>query len=85
MLARAGDEVDNQAVGLAMMKAGDLMFGKEAVDEMCSAGATTKDLATLFRMVFQMVSGVDIDGDDMDEAEYDDTSEKVVKTNRSKK
>lgn len=85
MLARAGEDANNSDVGLAMMKAGEIMFGKEAVDEICEAGASVEQLSQLFKMVFQMVSGQDIDGDDMDEAEYDDTSGKAVRASKSKK
>lgn len=85
MLARAGEKTQAQDVGLAMMKAGDVMFGKEAVDEMCMSGATVTDLGTLFRKVFEMVSGQDIDGDDIDSETYDDVSGKMVKEDRSKK
>lgn len=85
MLARAGEDVNNQEIGLSMMKAGDVMFGKDAIDEMCAAGATVSELGQLFRMVFSMVSGQDIDGDDLDDEEYDDESGKVVKEGKSKK
>lgn len=85
MLARAGEKANSGDIGLAMMKAGDIMFGEKAVMEMCENGASASDLGQLFRMVFSMISGQDIDGDDMDEAEYDDTSGKTVRKSRSKK
>ena len=88
MLARAADDntkVSQQEVGLTMLRAGDIMFGKEAINEMCSKGATADDLAKLFRMVFEMVSGQTIDGDDADEASYTDADSKVEVESKEKK
>lgn len=88
MLARAAednDKVSQQTVGLAMLRAGDIMFGEGAINEMCHKGATADDLAKLFRMVFEMVSGQTIDGDDSDEATYDDASGKVEVEKDTKK
>lgn len=83
MLARAADEngkTSAQDVGFAMLRAGDIMFGENAINEMCSAGANATDLSKLFRMVFEMISGQTIDGDDPDndEEEYSDDSGKAV-------
>ena len=81
MLARAAEDKGKSArqeIGLAMLRAGDVMFGKDAINEMCAAGASSSDLSELFRMVFGMVSGQTIDGDDADEETLDDASGHVV-------
>lgn len=85
MLARAAEDGDANQVGLAMMKAGDIMFGKQAVDDMCEAGATIPELGALFRKVFSMISGQDIDGEDLDEAEYTDEGSKATDESKTPK
>lgn len=77
MIARAGEDENASTVGLAMMRAGDVMFGKEAIDEMCNNGISTTELGMLIRQVFGMVSGQDIDGDDTET--LDDSSRYVEK------
>lgn len=72
MIARAGEDADASAVGLAVLRAGDVMFGKDAIQEMCENGISTIDLGQLIREVFSMVSGQNVDGE-TDEATYDDS------------
>lgn len=73
MIGRAGEDADEKLLGEAMMRAGDIMFGKDVIDELCDKGISATELGHLIRQVFTMVSGQDVDGDE-DSATYDDSS-----------
>lgn len=78
-LARASESVNNGVVGSALMEAGEIMFGQDAVDEMCRNGISAKELGMLYIQVFNMVSGQNIDAEDIDVETYEDDASKVVK------
>ena len=71
MMARAEDD---PATGTKMiMRAADIMFGKDRVNDMCEKGMTAGELADLVQRVFLMINGNDEDDDSeelSDEDEY---------------
>jgi len=86
LLARAGESANKSLIGDAIMRAGDIMFGKDAITELCNKGMSAQEMGALIRTVFSRVSGQDIDGDDMeDEQNVDDASGKVVRKKNSPK
>ena len=79
LLARAGESANNSTIGDTIMRAGDIMFGKDVITELCNKGMSAEEMGALIRTVFSRVSGQDIDGDDReDEQNVDDASGKVV-------
>lgn len=85
MMARANEGTERSEVMLSILRAGDIMFGKDAIDTFCEKGMSSDMLAELIQQTFNLISSEDVDGDDMDEASYDDESDKVVKGKKAKK
>lgn len=84
MMARAEDSIDGSESTMMVMRSADAMFGKAAVNEMCSNGMSSENLANLVTMVFQKINGND-DGDDEVEELTDEDSRKVVNENKNPK
>lgn len=83
-LARASDSrVSEMDAARMLLQAGDVLFGKEAIDEFCQQGITNDQLVDLIRRVFEMINGKDIDGDDVDD--ISDEGGMVATSNRAKK
>lgn len=82
-LARSaeGGEGDGD-IGVAMLNAADQMFGKKAVDEFAGK-MNTEQLGQLMKMVFEMVNGKDVDGNDVEEVT--DESGMTTVENKAKK
>lgn len=85
MMARANEGTERSEVMLSILRAGDIMFGKDAIDMFCEKGMSSDMLAELIQQTFNLISSEDVDGDDMDEASYDEESDKVVKGKKAKK
>jgi len=77
MMARANEDTDQGQVTLSILRAGDVMFGKKAIDSFCEKGMSIEQISNLIMQVFNMISNEDVDGEDVDEATYDDETEKV--------
>lgn len=79
MMARANEETNREQVVFSILRAGDIMFGKKAIDEFCNKGMSSEMLSELIQQTFNMISNEDVDGDELeDEATFDDVSDKVV-------
>lgn len=84
-LARASDtRVSEMDAAKMLLQAGDILFGKAAIDDFCRQGITNDQLVDLIKKVFEMINGNrDLDDDDVDEISDEDGM--VATTNRSKK
>lgn len=76
MMARAETEMSGQEQLKLVMQAADNMFGREAVNELCAKGISTKDLADLVQKLFVKISGTEPDEESQ---EIDELSNKVAK------
>ena len=63
MMARANDSMDPEMTARMLVRAGDTMFGPEAIDELCGAGLTTEQLGTLIKKTFDLINGENVDGE----------------------
>ncbi|MBR6029223.1 MAG: hypothetical protein IKP40_09025 [Clostridia bacterium] len=70
-LARAGlkasDDVSEGDSAMNLIRAGDIMLGREAMDEICAKGLSTADLGALIMKLFELVNGTSVDGDESEE------------------
>lgn len=84
-LARTNDTSISEFDATKMMlSAGDVMFGKEAIDEMCRNGLRSDQLIDLIKMVFETINGKDVDGDDVEELTDEDGTAPTT-TSKTKK
>lgn len=71
-LARCNDNGISEFEATKMMlKAGDALFGCDAVSEFCAKGMQSDQLISLIKMVFETISGKDVDGDDVELTDED--------------
>lgn len=83
-LARTNDTSMSEFDATRMMlNAGDVLFGKEAVNEMCANGLQADQLITLIKMVFETINGKDVDGEDAEDISDEDGM--VATSNKAKK
>ena len=83
-LARTNDTSISEFEATKMMlNAGDVLFGKDAVNEMCANGLQADQLITLIKMVFETINGKDVDGDDAEDISDEDGM--VSTSNKAKK
>ena len=47
-----------------VLRAGDIMFGKNNIEKFCEKGMSVNDLGLLIRKVFDMINGTGLDDDD---------------------
>lgn len=72
-LARSNDSSISEFEATQMMiRAGDALFGKSVMDEFCRNGMQASQLIELIKMVFEVINGKDIDGDDVEEISDED-------------
>lgn len=72
-LARTNESTMSESdAAMMIMNAGDVMFGREAINEFCAKGMRSDQLVTLIKMVFEMINGKDVDGDDVEEISDED-------------
>lgn len=57
MMARSEAALDSALKTNMIFRAGDAMFGKANIDQMCADGLIADDLARLIDMIFRMVQG----------------------------
>lgn len=84
MMARAELAGDAQESTKMIMRAADIMFGGDAVDEMCRNGMSAPDLAGLVQMLFAKINGQDPDEDEAEEL-TDEDSRKAAPGGKSEK
>lgn len=82
MMARANDAATEGEVAMMLVRAGDIMFGKDAIDEMCAKGLTSEELGDLIKKTFAVINGQDVDGDDAEEMSDEDS---LVSPDKAKK
>jgi len=69
-LARTNESTMSESdAAMMILNAGDVMFGKKAISEFCQNGMRADQLVTLIKMVFEMINGKDVDGDDVEEVD----------------
>ena len=67
-LARTNDtSMTESDAAMMIINAGDILFGKAAINEFCAQGMRADQLVTLIKMVFEMINGKDVDGDDVED------------------
>lgn len=72
-LARTNDTSISEFDAAKMMfTAGDVLFGRKAIDEMCQNGMRSDQLISLIKMVFELINGKNVDGDDVEEISDED-------------
>lgn len=57
LLARCGEGGDAGEKGRVLVQAGDLVFGRAAIDEFCGKGMTAPELGALMERVFARILG----------------------------
>ena len=57
LMARAGEETSPEEAGLAVLRCGDILFGREAVDAFCRAGMSCGELSELIQKTFCLITG----------------------------
>lgn len=72
-LARSNDKNISEFEATQMMiRAGDTLFGKSVMNEFCNKGMQASQLIELIKMVFEVINGKDVDGDDVEEISDED-------------
>lgn len=83
-LARTNENTISEADATMMvLNAGDVLFGKDAINEFCSKGMRADQLVNLIKMIFEMIKGKDVDGDTVEEV--DDEAGMVAAGGKGKK
>ena len=73
-LARTNDTSISEFEATKMLlNAGDILFGRDAISEFCAKGMQSEQLIQLIKMVFETISGKDVDGDDVEEMSDEDS------------
>ncbi len=83
-LARTNDSsISEFEVTKMLLNAGDVLFGHDAINEFCTKGMLVDELVTLIKMVFELINGKDVDGDDVETISDEDGM--VSASNKGKK
>lgn len=83
-LARTNEtSISETDATMMVLNAGDVLFGKEAINEFCSKGMRADQLVNLIKMIFEMIKGKDVDGDTVEEV--DDEAGMVAAGGKGKK
>lgn len=82
-MARADETMDKNEAGLIILRAGDMLFGKENIDEMCEKGMTAAEISTLIQETFKVINGVEDEGDS--EEIMDDAGKVTPESKKGKK
>lgn len=73
-LARTSEtSISDMEATKMLLRAGDTLFGKEAISEFCAKGMRSDQLIELIKMVFEVINGKDVDGDDLEEMTDEDS------------
>lgn len=73
-LARTNeDTISDTDASIMLLRAGDIIFGKDAINEFCEKGMRSDQLLDLIKKVFETINGKDVDGEDVEELGNDDT------------
>lgn len=72
-LARTNDSsVSESDAAMMIIRAGDVLFGKAAINEFCEKGMRAEQLIDLIKKCFDLISGKDVDGDDVEDISDED-------------
>ena len=72
-LARTNEStISDSEAAMMIIRAGDVMFGKKAVNEFCEKGMRADQLVDLIRKCFDMINGKNVDGEDVEEISDED-------------
>lgn len=82
MMARSNENMSEGDASRMVLRAADIMFGKEAIEELCEKGISVADLGSLIKHVFDMINGTGVDDDDAETLSDEDG---MVTTNKAKK
>lgn len=82
MMARSNDELSDSDASRMVLRAGDIMFGRENIEKFCEKGMSVNDLGMLIRKVFDTINGTSLDDDDTETLTDDDG---VVPANKKPK
>lgn len=85
MMARAENAKDNALATRMIMKAADIMFGVDAVDEMCGNGMAASELAMLVQKIFQIAQNGGSEEDDDAQELSDEDSRKTTSSGKQAK
>ena len=67
-LARTNDtSMTDSDAAMMIINAGDILFGKETINDFCAKGMRADQLVQLIKMVFELINGKDVDGDDVED------------------
>lgn len=83
MMARSNEEMSEADASRMVLRAGDILFGKEAINEFCEKGMSIENLGNLIRRVFDMINGKGVDDDD--DAETLSDEDGMAPENKGKK
>lgn len=83
MMARSNEEMSEADASRMVLRAGDILFGKEAINEFCEKGMSIENLGNLIRRVFDMINGKGVDDDD--DAETLSDEDGMAPKNKGKK
>lgn len=83
MMARANEEMNENDASRMVLRAGDIMFGKGAIEELCDKGISVGNLGALIKQVFDMINGQGLDDDEEETLSDDDGM--VSPTKKAKK
>lgn len=83
MMARSNEEMSETDASRMVLRAGDILFGKKAIDHFCEMGMSVENLGSLVRTVFDRINGKGIDDDDSETISDEDGM--VAAGNKAKK
>ena len=73
-LARSNEpSISESEAAVMILKAGDVLFGENVVNDFCQKGMTAENLVTLIKMVFDVINGKDVDGEDVEDISDEDS------------
>ena len=68
LLARAGEDGDRAQLGRALLRTGDVLFGREIMDDFARQGLSANDLTALVERTINLICGAEQDGETLDDA-----------------
>ena len=83
-IAETGGKMNAADEGRLTLKMGEALFGKAGFQEICGKGISVEDLAQLVHRTFALVSGKNVDGEDIGET-VDDESDMVNPKDKKRK
>lgn len=84
LMARQEGNINPAEQTKLIMRAAEILFGADALDEMCEKGLRAQDLVDLVKRLFAAIGGNDPEDDDSEELD-DESAKHSVGGNSSKK